>query len=136
MELPEPVKDIRQQVSDLAGVIGGPSSMLPTYVHSDDMARPHIEWEGNELHLVVRERGSEIARKKTTDLDELLYWIFDGVTSEMASRWAAQHRVEGQDFRIRWYTKRVELLARLSGRWAERFRAENAHRLNELGLAD
>jgi Immunity protein 63 len=134
VDLPERVDNLRQRVSDPAGVIGAPSSLLPTYVHSDDMARPHIEWEGNQLHLAVRERGSEISRKWTTDVDEMLYWIFDGVTSEMASKWAAQQRIEGHDFRIPWFRRRLELMGSLSGRWAARFREENSHRLSALGL--
>jgi hypothetical protein len=62
MELPEFVQDLRQQVTDLAALIDAPANLLPTYVQSEDLARPHIEWEGQELHLVVRERGSELER--------------------------------------------------------------------------
>ena len=135
VQLPKHVDDLRQQVADLAAVIGAPSSLLPTYVHSDDMATPHIEWEGSEFHLVVRERGSEIERRKTRNVDEILYWIFDSVISEMASRWAAEHQSEGEDFRVPWFTRRLELLSKLSHRWADRFRLDNAHRLAELGIA-
>ena len=134
MDLPERINDLRQRVSDLAGVIDAPSQLLPTYIHSDDMARPHIEWEGEQLHLVVRERGSEISRKWTMDVDEMLYWIFNGVISEMSSKWAAQQRIDGQDFRIPWFRRRQELLGKLSDRWADRFREENSNRLRELGL--
>ena len=134
MELPDRVADLRQQVFDLAGVIGAPSSLLPTYVDSDDLARPHIEWEGDELHLVVRERGSEQERRKTSSVDEMLFWIFDGVASEMAWDWARRNQTAGQDFRIPWFRMRLELLSKLSRRWVDRFHEEHASLLQELGI--
>lgn len=50
---------------------------------------------------VVVERGIEWERRKTNDLDKLLYWIFANLTFSMAVEYELAHRVEGQDFRPR-----------------------------------
>jgi hypothetical protein len=69
--------------------------------------------------FIVNERGNE-SKRSTSDLDELLYWIFDGVTSSMASDFERLHRRKGEDFRRLWFSKHLELLSQLSLDWASR----------------
>src|SRR5258708_34276100 len=76
---------VAREVDLLASQIGAPSSQLPTYGRSEDMARPHVEVAGPFLSWVVVERGNEIDRKTTRDLDELLYWISGSVAAGMPS---------------------------------------------------
>ncbi len=128
------MEDARASAIDLAGVIGAPRSLLPTFGSSEDFARPHIEERDGRLHLVVVERGAERDRRIARDLDELLFWVFCGVTFAMASDWEAHHRVDGQDFRVGLLTRQLELLAALSTRWADRYRAQEVGRLNSLGI--
>ena len=89
---------LRAVVEKLAARIEAPENVLPTYGASEDSARPHIEIDGR-YHFVVVERGLELERRTTTDLDEILYWIFDGVTSSLASRYEVRNRNPGEDFR-------------------------------------
>ncbi|HEX8744531.1 MAG TPA: Imm63 family immunity protein [Thermoleophilaceae bacterium] len=126
--------EARSAIFDLAGVIGASRDELPTFGHSEDMARPHVEKREGKLALVVVERGQEQHRRETEDLDELMYWVFEGVTFSMACEWELRHRVEDQDSRILLFTKQLELLERLSRRWAERYREEKRSLLRDVGI--
>jgi len=98
---------VAREVDLLASQIGAPPSQLPTYGRSEDMARPHVEVAGRFLSWVVVERGNEIDRKTTRDLDELLYWIFRSVAAGMASDFAARNPVEGKEFRYPMFRKEL-----------------------------
>jgi Immunity protein 63 len=125
----------RAEIRRLAHVIGAPEEVLPTFGRTEDLARPHIEKAGEGLAWVVVERGQELERRVTRDLDELLYWTFDAITSSMASDWELAHRLEDQDSRILLFTHQLELLERLNPAWTNRFRAEHRPLLREVGLA-
>jgi hypothetical protein len=128
------MEEARASAFDLAGVIGAPGVLLPTFGSSEDLARPHIEERDGRLHLVVVERGVEQDRRIARDLDELLYWVFCEVTFAMASDWEARDRVKGQDSRVGLFTRQLELLAALSTRWVDRYRAQKVDRLKQLGI--
>lgn len=127
---------IKREVDRLARVVDAPERSLPTYGQSEDMARPHIEVAGPHMSWVVVERGKEWERRTTDDLDELLYWIFRSVVSEMSSKFAATHAVEGKEFRYPMFRKELELMGTLSPAWRSRFTAELGHLLREAGLSE
>lgn len=109
---------IKSEVESLAAKIGASGYVLPTYGRSEDFARPHIEIDSRGYHFVVVERGQELKRITTTDLDQLLRHVFDCVTFELACRYELAHRVEGQDCRRLIWQHQKELLQTLSTRWA------------------
>ena len=59
---------------------------------SEDGAPPHVEIDARGFHYVVVERGKEISRKSTARIDDLLYWIFDDVTFNVACDHEVRHR--------------------------------------------
>lgn len=81
---------------------------------------PHVEIVGDEYHFVVTERGSEFERRKTKDIDELLYWFVSGDIGQLARDWELKRRVDGQDSRRMWFAKEVKLLQTINPEWAER----------------
>jgi hypothetical protein len=115
---------IKQLVDGLAHKIEAPAYVLPTYGQTEDLARPHIEVDERGYHYVVVERGMELKRKTTGDVDELLYLIFRSVVSEVASKWEAAHRLKGEDSRRRMFAKKIELMTRLEPEWAARLERE------------
>jgi hypothetical protein len=117
-----------QRVAELAAVIGAPANALPTFGHTDDGARPHIEAHGPLMDYVVVERGKELLRETYVDLDGLLERVFRSVASEMASAFEARNRRPNEDFRRQMFAQKLEYLGTLSPRWAERERV----RLNEI----
>ena len=132
----EILDNIKREVDRLARVIDAPEQSLPTYGRSEDMARPHIEVAGPHMSWIVVERGEERQRRTTDDLDELLYWIFRSVISEMSSKFAARHPVESKEFRYPMFKKELELMGTLSAAWRSRLIAELGHLLREAGLSE
>ena len=112
--------EIKAGVDRLASKINAPENLLPTYGYSEDFARPHIEVDSRFYFYVVVERGQELDRKWAPFLDQLLEWIFVGVTSQMAGTYELTHRVKSQDFRRIMFARQIELLALLSPDWANR----------------
>ena len=102
----------------LIGAIGDAS--LPTYGHTQDFARPHIEVDSRGYHFVVVERGQEQSRFTTPDLEELLYKIFQSVTFSLACSYELAHRIESQDPRRLIFQRQLELLSQLSPHGGER----------------
>jgi len=129
----EDLQTIEAQVRDLAGQIDAPAIYLPTFGYSEDGARPFVQID-SAYHYVVEERGQEIRRNSTNDPDELLYWIFDDIASAIASDWELKNRREDEDFRIQWFTKRMELLRGLSPAWEQRWKNDHWQLLGSLGM--
>lgn len=112
-------RKIKKEVDKIADLISAPLNSLPTYGFSRDMAHPHVEIDkiGN-LHYVVVERGTEIERRTTNNLDELLYWIFQSVTFSIASEYELNNRIESQDCRRLMFSKQLDILRLINSNWA------------------
>ena len=85
---------------------------------------PHVEYEGDELHYVITERGSEYERRKTKNPDDILFWLVSDMTFSMASDFELNNRIETEDFRIQLFSKDLELLNSINNNWAEKLRVE------------
>jgi hypothetical protein len=109
--------------------------LLPTYGRSQDFARPHIEVQ-DAYHYVVVERGDELRRDKTTDLNELLYWVFASITHDMASTYAAARHGPANGFRRAMFRRQLQLLGLLDAEWSARRRAEIVVTLAEHPFTD
>jgi len=112
--------EIKSEVDTMADKIGASGYILPTYGHTEDGARPHIEVDVRGYHFVVVERGRELRRITTNVLNDLLYAVFEGVTSILAYDYELMHRQENEDPRRMMFSRLIHLLAVLSPEWAER----------------
>lgn len=130
------LRKLHVQVESLARQIQAPAHLLPTYGRSEDFARPHLEVNGNGLHFVVVERGQEQLRRTTQYPDELLYWVFEGVTFSMAGQYELQHRVPGPDFRRLLFQQQLLLLQQLNPTWTARRRQELADIVQQYPFED
>ena len=120
------LQDIKDKTEKLALRIDAPADLLPTYGHSRDFGYPHIEVDSAGLmHYVVVERGQELERKTTSDLDQLLYWIFADVTFSMAGKFEVKNRIRDKDSRRMMFAKQEELLGILSNPWRQKEREEH-----------
>src|SRR5690349_10222519 len=88
------LRQIRSEVERLAKLIGATSDNLPTYGResSRDFGYPHVEIDQKLYHYVVIERGEVVTRKSSALLEDLLYWIFESATSNMAFSYELEHR--------------------------------------------
>jgi len=118
MEKKYTLAEIEMEVDRLAAIIGASKDDLPTYGYSRDFAYPHIEVDSQGYHYVIVERGHELRRITTNDLDILLYHIFEDITAEIGANYSANHRIKDQDFRRLYFQHQIELLNRLSPKWA------------------
>jgi Immunity protein 63 len=116
---------LRNLINELAARIDAPDRLLPTFGSSIDFAEPHIEVD-DRYHWVVVERGCERQRRTTTDLDELLYWTFEAITSCLSSEHRFYGRKYDEDYRRRLFRNQLTLLAILDERWVKRCGAEIA----------
>lgn len=119
--------DIEKIVNRLAATIDAPDGLLPTYGYTKDFAYPHIEVNKAGLHYVVIERGQELDRKTTGQIDDLLYWIFEDVTFSMACKYEVKNCVADKDCRRIIFSKQEELLGKLSGDWQRKKQDDHAH---------
>jgi hypothetical protein len=114
------LSEIKSEVARLAKILGASSDDLPTYGQSRDFAYPHVEVDDKCYHYVIVERGRELERKSTSDLDDLLFWIFSDTTHNLAFAFELKNRIEDQDCRRTAFPKQVELLALVSPKMAAR----------------
>ena len=117
-----------------------PDHLFPSYGRSQDFARPHIEVH-DAYHYVVVERGEELRRDTTIDLNELLYWVFQSITHDMASSYAAARHPPANGFRRAMFRRQLQLLGFLDAGWSARRRAEimatlTAHPFTDGGPAN
>lgn len=124
MNGPASLASVMGKIRRLAAKIEAPKSLIPRTAPSA-WGEPHIEVD-RFYHLVVCERGQEFERRTTSDLDELLYWVFEGVTSSMGFDYELAHRRPEEDSRRIAFAKQLEMLNSLRPAWAERCRAELA----------
>ncbi len=101
----------------LAAIINAPVKYLPV-VGDDILDGTFIEIEGRfaiTYRLVTKERGQIIDFDIAPTLDELMYYVFNKVTCQMAGYWEVNNRREEEDSRRQLFAKQLELLGVLSG---------------------
>jgi hypothetical protein len=134
--MPLPLTEIKSRVKKLAAVVGAPAETLPTFGRSEQSGRPHIEVDSKGYHYVIAERGQELERHTSSDIDELLYLIFQWITFELAVKYELDHRIPGQDVRRILFERQENLLLRLSPAWGERRKQEHEQILRKYPFND
>ena len=114
------LEEIKNKTEQIAEIIDASANLLPTYGQSIDGAHPHIETDSNGMHYVIIERGQELDRKTTNDIDELMFWVFINVTFTMSIQHELKNRVENKDFRRLMFSKQEELLGLINNDWKTR----------------
>jgi hypothetical protein len=79
------LSEVKELIDQLAEKIDAPQNSLPTYGYSEQSGRWEVIVDAEGYQLVAFERGKELERYITSDIDELLYKIFDGVTFWLAA---------------------------------------------------
>lgn len=131
----EPLDAVGARIHALGARIDAPDDLLPTLRRTEDSARPHIEVDAR-YHWVVVERGEELERRSTDDLDQLLYWTFESACFSMACSYELHHRASGQDTRPIMFARQCALLGALDPAWAHACAARQAAVLAEHPFTD
>jgi hypothetical protein len=109
-----PRAEVEAAIARLAHVLG----------ETEGVAIPQVEVDDAGYHVVVHSNSHEVLRDSTTDFDELLYWVFAGITHQLAFAHAQAHAAQGADPRREAFARQLELLARLGPEMAARRQAE------------
>ena len=113
------VRMIERRAKALAAQLGVSEDYLTALSETREDGSPHIE-VSDAYYFIVRERGIELRRRRTADLDELLCWILEGIVSSLSWDFELRQRRAGEDSRRQGFVKQVELLRKLSPAWVER----------------
>jgi hypothetical protein len=130
------ITTIRKKVREYGKKINAPKKLLTIRTTSDGFATPYIEINKESYNYVVSERGTEFKRKKTTDLDKILYWIFKDIVFELASEFELNHRKEDEDFRRILFVKEIELMEKLDPKWGKWLKKEQNEILKKYPYED
>jgi hypothetical protein len=130
------INEIKQRVNEISRKIGVFSEFntYVTYNFTRGDGTPNIEADNDGYYYIISERGVEYERKRTQDIQELLYWILKDITfhvvldhSLYSSGW--EHR------RIIWKNQ-LELLGRISNEFKEKYKKEIMDTLKDVPLED
>lgn len=116
------IEEIQKIVNSMCEKIHAPQSHVG--ISPFDDGRPYLSVENDEYNYIYSERGYEFSRKKTSSLDELLYWIMYDIVHQMAVNYELNHRIEGCDVRRVIFRKVIEYLSQLNYEWGTKTREE------------
>jgi hypothetical protein len=130
------ISAIKSRYESIARGLGAPTAHVhfATTPHHD--GSPHVEQNSDGFCYVVTERGQEFERRRTSDPEELLYWLVSDLTWAMASEYELRHRVAHEDCRRLLFQTQLQLLARVKSEWSRRKRAEYDQILAEHPFRD
>jgi hypothetical protein len=119
--------EVEAEVHRLAAIIDAAGHRaLPAFGRDAQEGQPCVEVDEEGYHLVVRERGEVVERMTTTSVDELLYHVFGKFTFALGCDYELHHRDPAKDSRRLMFSRKLELLGRLSPKWASREAEEQA----------
>ena len=130
------LRAIKDRYQAIARELGVPATHVRFSTSPQHDGRAHVECCGDEFHYVVTERGSEHERRKTSDPEELLFWLISDLTFGMALDWEVQRRIQGEDSRRQLFRKDIELMSQVNQHWAERKKERYENILGEHPFDD
>jgi hypothetical protein len=112
------VSEVMALIYEIGGRIGLTKQKLSSWA-SPSLEGPYIASDYSYCWIVM-ERGSERERRRTNDLDELLYWVFEGTAFDLAVNYELHHRNPKEDCRRLIFRHQLELLGNLDSAWRDR----------------
>ncbi|MEM9859817.1 MAG: Imm63 family immunity protein [Bacteroidota bacterium] len=124
------IEEVKRQIASAAELINAPKNLLPSYDRPRQDAHPYIEVDSLGYHFIISERFIELERRTTNDINDLIYWVLDGITHEMAVRKELKYRKEREDFRRQLFEIQVDLMEKVSIDYAKRLKKKISEILN------
>lgn len=119
------IHEIQDEYAKLAARWSLEDTALPIGSTPTDDGRPHLQFSDDGfVSLVVTERGQELSRKNSKDIDEILYWIFEPMAYSRAWDYELKHRVGDADSRRVVFPRALDEIGKISKDWREKMRAE------------
>lgn len=117
-------QQVQDIVNDYGRKIGLSTNDVILRKKPSGFGEPHLEISGGYYHYVICERGSELTRKSSRDVDDFIYRFFETTTSMIASEYQQQNTVIGEDQRIICFHKQIELMTQLNHEWGRKKEAD------------
>ncbi len=115
------VQLLEREFNRLSKKVAVPERLKPIFGPSDYDEKPYVfQDNNNDLHYTSKERGQISFDKITSDFDEILYWIFDSITTSMAFDYELKNRIEEQDCRQIAFEYQTQLMRTLNNIWGEK----------------
>jgi len=132
------ITEIKKIVNEISQKINVPKKNWEyiTFGGAIGDATPNIEVDDNGYHYIISERGNEYERKITQDINELLYWIFEGITNSMASEFVLENPHPNWEQRRTRFRKQMELLESISQKFKSKYKEEISQILKEYPFKD
>lgn len=102
----------------------------------EDVGVPHVEFENGQYHYIVTERGLDLSRRSTADINEILYWMLYDLTFWMGSAYEFKNRVEGPDCRRMMFAHWLEQMQKADQAMADRLKLDIERILAENPFVD
>ncbi len=129
--------DIRKIVDETALKIDAPSDLLPNYGKQIWDDHPYIDVDSHGFMFYINaQRRQEYERRKTDNIDDLLYWIFSHVTFFMACDYELKNRIENEDCRRLIFKTQAQMLGQLNDKWRQKENAEHQRILKSFPFDD
>jgi len=110
--------EIQEKIYEYGSIINAPKDILKIYPSPQPNGVPYIQINNNEYLYILEERGMELERRRTANIDVLLYWIMSDVIFFLATQYELENRIENFDNRRLIFKKEVELFKVLKKDWA------------------
>lgn len=109
--------EIQEKMYEYGRLINAPKDVLKIYPSPQSDGTPYIQIN-NEYFYIVEERGMELERRRTANIDMLLYWLMSDVIFFLANKYELENRVKDFDNRRLIFKKEIELFRILKKDWA------------------
>lgn len=131
------IDEIRQRYAELAKDWGFKSTVFPYDSIPRGDGSEHVEFlENGRVALVGTDRGVETSRKETGEIDELMYWLFEGYAYSRGWNFELENRHPTDDSRRIVFARAREEIGRISQEWANRMMLEQTQILKENPYLD
>ena len=108
------LSQIKEMVNKINENLGVPNSKLPAYGSGDDKRPSYVTANKDSYSLFeynpYHDKKNQHLTIKTSDINELLFKIFEEATRTMASNYELENRIPNQDTRIIMFNKHIEIL--------------------------
>lgn len=115
-----PLNEIQKKIYEMGQDAAIHPSRLMLRTNPSGDGAPYIDTSNGTYDYVIEERGVEFSRKIANNLDEFLYYFFDGVISTLSFEYEFRHR-KNREYSINVaFDKKVELMSLINKSWGLR----------------
>lgn len=115
---------IINKVLEIASVIDCKPNLIPSFEYNPDGESIDVDLSGT-LYYLVSERGREIERYSTYNVDDFLYKVFSRITSGMAEDFTVNNRNRNVDFRRQLFAEQLRLMSLIDPNWGPKIKLEH-----------